>query len=95
VTTHRMNEAGLGDDPHSHPPRRRWIVAGTEADALRLAAPEAAPETAGTIDQLLIGRQEEAFARAGFDTSPDHHAGEGVQGPGASAAAQPERGRDR
>ncbi len=90
-----MNEAGLGDDPHSHPLRRRWIVAGTEADALRLAAPEAAPETAGTIDQLLIGRQEEAFARAGFDTSPDHHAGEGVQGPGASAAAQPERGGDR
>lgn len=95
MTTRWLIETRLGDDPHSPPLRRRWVVASTEADALRLAAAEAADPSAAPSDQLLIDGQEEVFVRAEFETAPEHHAGTDARTPTASAAAQPERGGDR
>lgn len=95
MTTRWLIETRLGDDPHSPPLRRRWIVAASEADALNLAAAEAAGETGLPLDQLLIDGQEEVFARAEFDTAPEHHPVDEVDGLRASAAPQPESSRDR
>jgi hypothetical protein len=94
LTTRWLIETRLGDDPHTAPLRRRWIVAASEADALNLAAAEAAGETGLLLDQLLIDGQEEVFARAEFETSPEHHPVDEVGGLRASAAAQPEGGGD-
>ncbi len=96
MNTRWLIETRLGDDPTSPPLRRRWIVARSEADALRLAAAEAKAEAAQAPDQLLIDGQEEVFARAEFETAPEHHAGEGdAERFSASAAPQPKGGRNR
>jgi hypothetical protein len=70
------------------------MVAASEAEALRLAAEDAADASTEASDQLLIDGQEEVFARAEVETRPEHKAEAGSR-VADSAAAQAEGSGDR
>ncbi|MFN3352962.1 MAG: hypothetical protein ACK4Z5_05075 [Brevundimonas sp.] len=89
-------ETRLGDHPEATPLRRRRVSAEDEAEALRIVAEEAQADVdRAAADELLIDGQEEVFARAEFDTRPEHHVSAGGEAPEPSTAAQAQRSGDR